>query len=169
MQKTQSASNVVFPPYEGSQGKGGFPGSPFCFMVRLMRLLIADGHARVRHALSVLLQEQAGWTVVGTAASLEELAQRLPACRPDILLLDWDLPGGPLDRVAVVLRRCFPDLTIVIMSVHPEVIQRARDLDIGLCFSKTDSPERLLSLIRAGNLPQKQNPPGHKQYGLLRN
>ncbi len=118
----------------------------------------------MRRALSVLLQEQAGWTVAGTAGSLEELTQKLQTCRPDILLLDWELPGGPLDRMAIVLRRCFPDLILIVMTTRPEVMHQVKELGIGLSFSKADSPERLLNLICTEYSPKKQRLPGQARF-----
>ena len=60
---------------------------------RMMRVLIADDQPQVRSALRLLLRQDPAMVVVGEAGDAEE-ALKLAATRtPDLVLLDWELPG----------------------------------------------------------------------------
>jgi two-component system KDP operon response regulator KdpE len=67
------------------------------------RVLVADGEACVRRALSRLL-EQAGYRV-GLAADAADALAELRREPPDLVLIDVDLPGGPGLRVLADARR----------------------------------------------------------------
>ena len=56
--------------------------------VRAMRILIADTQSKVRYALSVLLQEQQGWKIVGSAVDAGDVLAKMISLKPDVLLLD---------------------------------------------------------------------------------
>ena len=69
-----------------------------------MRILIADDQPKVRFAMRVLLDRQPGLVVVGEAVHADSLlAQAAKAC-PDLVLLDWELPGLPVTDLLVALR-----------------------------------------------------------------
>ena len=59
-----------------------------------MRVLIVDDEAPARHRLRLLLEGQPGIEVAGEAASAEEATGALDELRPDVLLLDIELPGS---------------------------------------------------------------------------
>ena len=56
-------------------------------------ILIADDHAIVRQGLRAVLSSEAGLQVVGEASSGSETLQLVETLRPDILVLDIDMPG----------------------------------------------------------------------------
>jgi CheY-like chemotaxis protein len=57
-----------------------------------MDILLADDH-KVRLAMRVLLEQTPGLTVVGEACNAQDLLAQTNAARPDLVLLDWALPG----------------------------------------------------------------------------
>jgi DNA-binding NarL/FixJ family response regulator len=115
--------------------------------VKLMRILLADDETKVRFALRVLLERQPGLEVVGEAANAEELlAQARPGC-PDLVLLDWDLPGAAHVDLLEELRLACPDLRVVALSARPEARQAVLEAGAQGFVCKCDAPERLLSAI----------------------
>jgi DNA-binding NarL/FixJ family response regulator len=58
-----------------------------------MRVFLADKQAKVRSALRLLLEQEPGLSVVGEAAEAEDLLAQVQRTRPDLVLLDWELPG----------------------------------------------------------------------------
>ena len=59
-----------------------------------IRLVIADDHAVVRSGLRLLLDAEDGLTVVAEAGDVETAARMVAAHRPDVLVLDLNMPGG---------------------------------------------------------------------------
>ena len=58
-----------------------------------MRILLADDQPKVRFALRALLEQQPGLKVVGEAVNADDLVTQTQESCPDVLLLDWELPG----------------------------------------------------------------------------
>ena len=68
-----------------------------------MKILIADPLAKVRNALSLLLQKNPSWIVSGRAKNPNELISKITIFKPDVLLLDWYLLGEyPTDVIQSV-------------------------------------------------------------------
>jgi two-component system response regulator NreC len=84
------------------------------------RILITDDHAIVRTGLRTLLASEPSMELVGEATGGFEALELVEATRPDILLLDLSMPD--LDGVAVTkeTRLRFPDVRILILTVHED-------------------------------------------------
>lgn len=98
-----------------------------------MRVLIADDHTIVRAGVRRVLEGFNGVSVVGEAASGEEVVELAGLHRPDVVLLDLSMPGrGGMDVIAG-LRRDHPDTAVLIMSMHTDVGRVREALDRGAC------------------------------------
>ena len=113
-----------------------------------MRVVLADDKPKVRLALRLLLEQQLGARVVGEVASASELLAQLGATYPDLLLLDWGLPVGPVAELLSELRKTFSKTSVIILSGRPEVEKTALSAGADAFVSKTDPPEQLLDTIR---------------------
>ena len=112
---------------------------------KTLRILLADDNRDSRSALALLLETRLGATIVGEATTMESLLERVASLHPDVMLLDWELPGKPeADRI-VVLRSIDPDLQIIIVSARPESALQACAADAFVY--KTDPPEHLLAVL----------------------
>ena len=60
-----------------------------------IRLVIADDHAVVRSGLKLLLEAEDGVTVVAEAGEIDTTKRMVAAHRPDVLVLDLNMPGPP--------------------------------------------------------------------------
>ncbi len=112
-----------------------------------MRILIADNQPKVRFALRVLLERQAGLEVIGDAVDAISLLLKIQECCPDLILLSWDLPGLDALNSLNTLRNVCPNGRIVILSGRPEAQQEAIVAGANAFVSKTDPPDKLLSTI----------------------
>jgi len=113
-----------------------------------MRVLLADDQPKVRSALRLLLEQDPDMNVVGEATKAEELLAQVGATHPDLLLLDWELPGlQPADPLLPVLRALCPHLSVIALSGRPEVYRAALAAGADAFVSKGDPPERLLSAV----------------------
>ena len=114
-----------------------------------MRILLADSQSRVRFALRSLLEEQPGLMVVGEATDCKELLAQAEAACPDLVLIDWDLPGmAGVDLLAALQKIC-PGLHVIALSSRPEVEQEALAAGARAFVSKAGPPEPLLAAIQS--------------------
>ena len=112
-----------------------------------MRILIADSQPRVRFALRVLMERQAGVEVVGMAMRAEDLIARLRSTCPDLLLLSWELPGLAAIGSLPALHDICPGLLIIALSGRPEARRAALAAGADGFVSKAEPPERLLTAV----------------------
>jgi len=112
-----------------------------------MRILLADDQRKVRSALHLLLEQQADLSVVGEAADAETLLLSAEVIDPDLLLLDWELPGQQQIDLLPGLRKCCPNLAVIALSGQPEARQAALTAGADAFVSKGDPPERLLAAV----------------------
>jgi DNA-binding NarL/FixJ family response regulator len=114
-----------------------------------MRVLIADRHAATRSALTILLKEEPGLNVVGEAADGRELLAQVDVTRPDIVVLDWELPGEAAAVLVPALRVADGRPSVVILGGRPELARAALAAGADSFVSKGDPPQRLLDTIHA--------------------
>jgi len=112
-----------------------------------MLVLIADGRARVRSALRLLLEQQPGIQILGEAVDATGVFDWIRAACPDVILLDWELPGQELiDLVAELSHKC-PAMAVVILSSRPEAAQAAMEAGAHALVSKGEPPEHVLMAL----------------------
>jgi len=113
-----------------------------------MRVLLADDQPKVRSALRLLLSQEPDVEVVGEAADTETLLALAKATQPDLVILDWGLPGLHTTDPMSALRACRPNASLVVLSGRPEIRQRALAAGADAFVSKGDPPRRLLTTLR---------------------
>ena len=112
------------------------------------RILVADNDARVRSALQTLLRQEPGQIQMRESADLDSLATQVREFRPDLVLLDWELPGRPAAALLLALHRLDHHPSVIVLSTRPELEQDARSVGADGFVCKGDSPERLLQVLR---------------------
>lgn len=113
-----------------------------------MRVLIADDQPQVRSALHLLLEERADIVVVGEAGGMTEVLELLHQERPDMLLLDWELPCRDCLLTVEALRAENAALTVIALSSRSEARSKALAAGADAFVSKGDPPEFLLATIQ---------------------
>ena len=111
-----------------------------------MRIVLADTRTNVRFALRALLRHRVESEVVGEAANAEELVSEVNRLRPDLVLLDWDLPGRGTDLLPD-LRRLYPGLHVIVLGVRAEARVSALMAGADAYVSKTEPPEHLVAAL----------------------
>lgn len=114
-----------------------------------MRILIADDQPKVRFALRVVLEQRPGSKQVGEAVDAASLLAQARAICPDLVILDWDLPGMPAPDLQIQLRKVCPDLLVIALSGNQEAQRAALGAGADAFVCKCDSPDQLLSAIEA--------------------
>ncbi len=85
-----------------------------------VRVVLADDHPVVRDGLAALLSSVAGIDVVGTAATGRQAVRTVVTLRPDVLVLDIQMPE--LDGVGVAreLARAAPDVAVLVLTMFDD-------------------------------------------------
>ena len=114
---------------------------------RHMRVLLADDQSKVCSALRLLLEQQPDIHILGEAVDSTGLLDWVKVTCPDVVLLDWELPGLETDSLLPTLRELCPCLKVIALSGRPEARQAALDAGVDAFVSKGDPPERLLAAV----------------------
>ncbi|HKB31733.1 MAG TPA: response regulator transcription factor [Streptosporangiaceae bacterium] len=116
----------------------------------MIRLLLADDQELIRSALAALLALEEDFEVVATVGRGDEVAAAARAHRPDVALLDIDMPGLDGLAAAGVLAHEVPECRSLIVTTfgRPGYLRRA--MESGACgFVVKDAPaEQLADAIR---------------------
>lgn len=116
----------------------------------MTRIMIADDHELIREGVKKIIRASKDLRVVGEAADIEHTLALVADLAPDILILDIGLPGvDGLDGLVEVRRR-FPAMPILILSMYPEERFAIRSLRAGAAgyISKSVAAEELIKAIR---------------------
>lgn len=116
----------------------------------LLSVLITDDEAVVRETISIYVNSAPDMQVVGTAADGRAAVQMAETLRPDIILMDIQMPRvDGVEAVAEVLR-LLPRTHVVMITTFTSreaVVPALRAGALGYVL-KSDPPERLLSAVR---------------------
>jgi DNA-binding NarL/FixJ family response regulator len=97
----------------------------------VIRIVVVDDHPIVRQGLVAALDDEADFEVVGAAGSAEEAVALVERQRPEVILLDLELPGMSGVEAIPKLRDASPASRILVFTAY-------------------DTDERVLSAVRAG-------------------
>ena len=126
-----------------------------------IRVVLVDDHALVRSAVRQALTGP-GIEIVGEAASAEQALDIVPGLRPDVLLLDIDLPGMTGLSLLRELAPRMPDTRIVMLTVsssHRDVLEAIRVGAVGYLTKDLD-PEALRRAVKAAAVGELAMPRG---------
>lgn len=116
----------------------------------MIRILIADDHAIVRRGIRQLLAEVPEITQIGEAQNAQEVSTLLRTQRWELVMLDLALPDKNGLEVLKDIKREYPKLPVLILSMHPEDLYALRLLKAGAVgyLTKESAPDELLTAIR---------------------
>jgi len=115
-----------------------------------IRVLIADDHAIVRQGLRAILSDTTDMVVAGEAENGIRALQLLRDGSWDVVLMDVNMPDrNGIDTLKLVKKE-FPKLPVLMLSMHPEEQYAVRALKAGASgyLSKQSAPEQLVLAIR---------------------
>lgn len=114
-----------------------------------MKILIADDEQKVCSALKLFFEEAAGWVVVAAAGEAYELLTHASNHYPDLVLLDWSLPGmQPAALIADLRQRC-PGVQVIVYSGRLGLKKVSLYAGADAFVSKSESTEKLVSVIES--------------------
>jgi len=115
------------------------------------KVMLVDDHAVLRAGLCALLEEQDEIVVVGQAESADDAMEQLPKLAPDIVVMDLGMPGLNAFDAIRQLRASYPELGIIVLSMHKgnEIVTRALESGADGYVPKSSAHTDLLRAIRS--------------------
>lgn len=116
----------------------------------MIKVILADDHAVVRRGIRQILTDHADMEVVGEAADAAELMQILRQQACDVLLLDISMPGKSGIDALKSIKKEWPRLAILMLSMYPEDQFALRALRAGASgyLTKHSPLEKLPEAVR---------------------
>src|SRR5579859_6320914 len=114
------------------------------------RILLVDDHPMMRAGLAQIIDKQPDLVTCGEAGNAAEALERVNALKPDLILSDITMPGRNGVEFIKDIRAAWPDLPLLIVSMHDETIYAERVLRAGArgYIMKEAGGENLLIAIR---------------------
>ena len=126
-----------------------------------IKVLCVDDHPLVRDGIAFALQQQTGMELVGEATNGVEAIEVFRRCRPDVTLMDLQMPKMNGIDATVAIREEFPCARIVVLTTYSGDIQASRALKAGAVgyLLKAMLRTELIDTIRSVHAGRRRVPP----------
>jgi DNA-binding NarL/FixJ family response regulator len=114
------------------------------------RIFLVDDHPIVRRGLALFIEREPDMIVCGEADGANSALQAIPELMPDFVVLDISLNGPDGLDLLKILRARYPNLPVLILSMHDESAYAERALRAGAngYIMKQEATEKVLTAIR---------------------
>ncbi len=120
----------------------------------MIKVLLTDDHALVRTGIKRLLEDSEQVEIIGEADTGEASLDLVQELKPDVVLMDVNMPGmGGVEASRRILQRD-PDQKIIILTIHNEQTYPKRLLEIGAkgyLTKECDIKEMILAVTQVAN------------------
>ena len=115
------------------------------------KILIADDSALFRRSLRSFLEQNPKVSVCGEAEDGRAAIDKFEELKPDIVILDWQMPVMNGIEAARRIARLAPKAIVALLTLHsgPQITKQAQAIGIQHVFSKGDRLERLSDWLTA--------------------
>jgi len=114
-----------------------------------IRILLADDHLVLRAGLKALLEAESDMKVVGEASTGEEAIEKIPATRPDVIVMDLSMPGmGGLEATRLIAEDGKAKVLVLTMHAEEEYLLAVLEAGGSGYVKKTSADEDLTNAIR---------------------
>jgi DNA-binding NarL/FixJ family response regulator len=128
---------------------------------RLIRILTVDDHALLRKGISALVNAEPDMKLIAEASNGQEAIEAFRSHRPDVTLMDLQMPDLNGTEAIDRIRSEFPEARIIVLTTYTGDVQVLRALKAGAraYVLKGHVHRELLDTIRAVHAGQKRIPP----------
>ena len=118
--------------------------------VKKKNVFVVDDHPLLRQGLALLINREPDLTVCGEAEETQAAMRAIAAKKPDILIADISLNGPDGLDLLKTLRTLYPDLPVLVLSMHDESIyaERALRARANGYIMKQEATEKVLIAVR---------------------
>jgi DNA-binding NarL/FixJ family response regulator len=126
-----------------------------------IRILTADDHALLRQGIAALINGESDMKLVAEASDGQEAIEQFRLHRPDVTLMDLQMPALNGIEAIIGIRSEFPNARIIVLTTYTGDVQVLRALKAGArgYILKGHVRRELLDTIRAVHAGQKRIPP----------
>jgi len=116
----------------------------------IIRVGLIEDQEELRESLAFLIEGAGGYRCTGRWSSMEEAIDGIPAIAPDLILADIGLPGMSGIEGTRLLRKLYPDIQVLILTVYNDDDRIFRAMCAGACgyLLKNTPPAKLLESLR---------------------
>ena len=114
------------------------------------QIFLVDDHPMLREGMGRLIDGEPGLAFSGGAGSAEQALSEIAGCKPDLVVTDLTLPGRSGLDLIKDLSAMYPDLPVLVFSMHDEAVYAERALKAGArgYMMKEAGSEKMLAAIR---------------------
>jgi len=129
--------------------------------VNKIKVLTVDDHPLLREGIAAVLAAEPDIALVGEAASGDEAIRQYRICRPDVTLMDLQMPGMNGIETMIAIRNEFENARFIILTTYQGDVQALRALKAGASsyLLKNMLRKELLETIRAVHSGRRRIPP----------
>jgi DNA-binding NarL/FixJ family response regulator len=122
-----------------------------------IRVLVVDDHPLLRQGIAALIAAEPDVTLAGACSSGREAIQLFPTLRPDVTLMDLQMPEMSGLDAMIAIRREWRDARVVILTTYTGDAQIVRAMKAGAAgyLAKDAVPEELINTIRSVHAGRK--------------
>ncbi len=116
----------------------------------MIRVLLVDDHELVRTGIKRILDDTRGISVIAEASTGEEAIQQVREHKPDVVLMDVNMPGiGGLEATRKIIQS-YPDLRVIVVTIHVDEPYPTRLLEAGASgyLTKGCAVDEIVSAIK---------------------
>jgi DNA-binding NarL/FixJ family response regulator len=126
-----------------------------------IRILTVDDHALLREGIAALVNAESDMKLVAEASNGQEAIEKFRLHRPDVTLMDLQMPALNGIEAIISIRAEFPNARVIVLTTYTGDVQVLRALKAGAAayILKGHVHRELLGTIRAVHAGQKRIPP----------
>jgi len=127
----------------------------------LIRILTVDDHALLRKGIAALVNAEPDMKLIAEASTGVEAIKQFKQYRPDVTLMDLQMPDMGGIEAIIGIRNEFPDARIIVLTTYAGDVQVVRALEAGAraYLLKAKVNRDLLETVRWVHAGQKRIPP----------
>lgn len=115
-----------------------------------VRVLVCDDHRILAEGLAALLDGTAGTRVVAVTGTVAEAVERAAALRPDVVLMDYELPDGTGVDATRAIKEAVPAANVVMLTSYADDAVLVGAIEAGCCgfLTKHKSAQDVVAAVR---------------------